>query len=99
MPAYLIAEHIVIDTDRFREYGARVIPMIAKCGGSGLTRGGAHRVLETSHFVPDRVSIFEFPDMATLNGWYDLADFRPLIALRRSAADMRKDMMIAIDGA
>jgi uncharacterized protein (DUF1330 family) len=98
MPAYLIVEHKITDAAKFQEYGAKVIPMIAKYGGRSLSKGGTHRVLETDHFIPDRVSIFEFPDMSTLNTWYSSAEYKPLIALRQSAVEMSKDMMIAIDG-
>jgi uncharacterized protein (DUF1330 family) len=99
MPAYLIVEHKVTDPAKFDEYVSKVRPMIAKCGARALTRSGTHTVLETDHFVPDWVTVFEFPDMATLNAWYDSPEYEPLIRLRQSATDMSKDMMIAIDGA
>jgi uncharacterized protein (DUF1330 family) len=34
MPAYVIAEHIVIDQGKFEEYRTNVGPMIAKHGGA-----------------------------------------------------------------
>jgi len=37
--------------------------------------------------------------MATLDTWYKSPEYQPLIALRQSAVDMSKDMMITIDGA
>ena len=43
--------------------------------------------------------LFEFPDMETLNTWYNSPEYRPLIALRQSATDMTRDMMIAVEGA
>jgi uncharacterized protein (DUF1330 family) len=36
MAAYLIAEHIVTDAARFKEYPSKVGPMIAKHGGRAL---------------------------------------------------------------
>jgi uncharacterized protein (DUF1330 family) len=45
------------------------------------------------------VIIFEFPDMETLTTWYNAPEYQPLIALRQSAVDMSKDMMIAVDSA
>jgi uncharacterized protein (DUF1330 family) len=98
MPAYLIVEHTITDPAKFQEYGDKVRSTIAKYGGRSLARG-SHRVLETKHWLPDRVILFEFPDMETLNAWYNSADYRPLIALRQAATDMSKDMMIAVDGA
>ncbi|MBV9219718.1 MAG: DUF1330 domain-containing protein, partial [Methylobacteriaceae bacterium] len=79
-------------------YGRQVRPMLAKYGGRALTKGDTHRVLETNHWLPDRVIIFEFPDMAALNTWYGSPEYQPLIALRQGAVDMAKDMMIAIEG-
>jgi uncharacterized protein (DUF1330 family) len=98
MPAYLIVEHTITDAAKFQEYGDKVRPLVAKYGGRSVARG-SHRVLETKLWLPDRVIIFEFPDMETLNAWYSAPEYQPLIALRQSAVDMSKDMMIAVDGA
>jgi uncharacterized protein (DUF1330 family) len=96
MPAYLIVEHTITDLAKFHEYGDKVRPLVAKYGGRSLARG-SHRVLETKHWLPDRVILFEFPDMQTLNAWYSSPEYQPLIALRQSATDMSKDMMIALE--
>ncbi len=98
MPAYLIAEHTIIDAAKFEEYRTKVGPMIARHGGRYLTRGGSHTVLEKDNAVwqPDRVVIIEFPDMAALNAWYASPDYQPLIALRQHAAT---DMLITLEGA
>jgi uncharacterized protein (DUF1330 family) len=98
MPAYLVVEHKIKDPAKFKEYGDKVRPLVAKYGGRSLARG-SHRVLETKHWLPDRVIIFEFPDMETLNRWYGSPEYQPLIALRQSATDMSTDMMIAVDSA
>jgi uncharacterized protein (DUF1330 family) len=81
MAAYLVVEHKITDPDKFKEYGSKVLPLIAKQGGRLLTRGGTHKVLETEHCLPDRVVIFEFPDRATLDAWYSSPEYQPLIAL------------------
>ena len=96
MPAYLIVEHKITDPAKFQEYGDKVRPLVAKYGGRSLARG-SHRVLETKHWVPDRVILFEFADMESLNTWYNSPEYKPLIALRQSATDMSKDMMIGLE--
>ncbi len=55
-------------------------------------------VLEDDNAVwqPQRVVIVEFPDRAALEAWYNSAEYKPLIELRRAAA---KDMLIVLDGA
>ena len=98
MPAYLIAEHIVTDSTKFEEYRTKVGPMIAKYGGRYLTKGGSHRFLEGGHWKPERVVIIEFPDMASLNRWYNAPEYKPLIALRK-ACTSDLDMLITLEGA
>ena len=96
MPAYLVVEHKITDPAKFQEYGDKVRPLVANYGGQSLARGN-HRVLETNHWLPDRLILFEFPDMEALNTWYNSPEYQPLIALRQSATDMSKDMMIALN--
>ena len=36
--------------------------------------------------------------MKTLNTWYSSPEYQPLVALRQSAVDMSKDMMIVVEG-
>jgi uncharacterized protein (DUF1330 family) len=97
MPAYLIAEHKIIDPIKFDEYRTKVGPMIAKHGGRYLTKGGSHKMPEGGHWKPERVVIIEFPDMDALNAWYNSSEYQPLIALRRECtSDM--DMLIALEG-
>ena len=96
--AYLVVEHIITDAAKFEEYRVKVGPMIAKHGGRYLTRGGSHKMPEGGHWKPERVMIIEFPDMASLNAWYNSPEYQPLIALRKeSISDM--DMMFTFEGA
>ena len=94
MAAYLIAEHLIADAERFEEYRSKVAPMIERHGGRYLTRGGSHSVLDGS-WHPTRAVIIEFPDMAALMAWYESPEYQPLIEVRRSAGT---DVLLAIDG-
>jgi uncharacterized protein (DUF1330 family) len=94
MSAYWIGEHRVTDQAKFAEYLRRVVPMIERHGGRYLTRVGSHEVLEGA-WKPDRVVIIEFPDMAAIKAWYGSPEYRPLIAMRREAAE---DVLIMVDG-
>jgi uncharacterized protein (DUF1330 family) len=98
MAAYLIAEHIITDHEKFEEYRTRVRPMMAKHGGRYLTKGGSHRMPEGGHWKPERVVIIEFPDMKSLDAWYTSSDYQPLIALRK-ACTSASDMLFVLDGA
>ena len=98
MSAYLIAEHIITDAERFDEYRRKVAPLIARFGGRYLTKPGTHSLPEGGHWTPARVVIVEFPDMQRLNDWYASAEYAPLKALRKaSTSDL--DMMFTVDGA
>ncbi len=94
MPAYYIGEHIVSDFMLFDAYLAKVVPMIERFGGRYLTKAGSHEILEGG-WKPNRVVIIEFPDIASIKNWYRAPEYRPLIALRRSAAT---DVMIMLEG-
>ena len=46
MPAYVVTEIEVIDTERYEAYKQMVAPSIAAYGGKFLVRGGATETLE-----------------------------------------------------
>ena len=47
---------------------------------------------------PERVVIIEFPDMDSLNAWYNSPEYQPLIALRNECtSDL--DTLITLEGA
>ena len=98
MTAYLIVAHKITNAAKFEEYRVKVRPMIAKHGGRVLTKGGAHKLPEGGHWKPELVVIFEFPDMSSLNAWYNSPEYQPLIALRKQwSSDL--DMFITLEGA
>jgi uncharacterized protein (DUF1330 family) len=98
MPAYVIVEHIITDAAEFEEYRTKVGPMIAKQGGRYITKGGTHQMPEGGHWKLERVVIVEYPDMNALKGWYESAEYQPLIALRKQCtSDM--DMLFLLEGA
>jgi uncharacterized protein (DUF1330 family) len=97
MPAYLIAEHIVTDAAKFEEYRSKVGPMMAKYGARYLTKGSGQKMPEGGHWKPERVVIIEFPDMESINAWYNSAEYQPLVALRK-AATSDQDMLFVLEG-
>ena len=94
MTAYWIGEHAIADPTKFKEYLRKVVPMIERFGGRYLTRVGAHEVLD-GDWHPNRGVIIEFPDMETIRALFHSPEYKPLIALRRSAAT---DVIIAVEG-
>jgi len=83
MPAYLVAEIIITDPVKIKEYGSKVGPTVAKHGGRILTKPLSHKMPEGGHWKPDNVVVIEFPDMDSLNAWYNSPEYQPLKALRK----------------
>lgn len=94
MPAYLLANIRVHDTERYQEYVAHVPALIAKHGGKYRVRGGDAEVLE-GEWSPDRFVIIEFPDRAAALAFYGDPDYKPYRTLRQSLTDSN---VILVDG-
>lgn len=75
----------VIDGAKLTEYRGKVFDTVAAHGGRYLALGGAVQALEGDR-PPVLPVIIEFPDMASARGWYDSADYAPLLKLRREGA-------------
>jgi|SRR5271167_4830074 uncharacterized protein (DUF1330 family) len=95
MAAYLIADIEITDPVGYEEYRKRVPPVISAHGGRFLARGGAIESLEGS-WIPKRLVIVEFADMAALKSFYQSPAYRPLIELRNRCA---KSKLLAVEGA
>jgi uncharacterized protein (DUF1330 family) len=85
MPAYLIADVEVTDPVRYEEYKKLAPPAIAKYGGRYLARGGAHETMEGT-WVPRRLVILEFPDLAKARAFYQSPEYAEARAARKNAA-------------
>jgi uncharacterized protein (DUF1330 family) len=94
MAAYVVADIVVKDTAKYDDYKRGVSATVEKFGGRFLVRGGSAKTFE-GDWRPERLIIIEFPDMASLEGWYRSADYGPLLSLRLAASDGR---LIAIEG-
>ena len=94
MAAYLLVNIEITDPAGFEEYRKSVSATIAAYGGRYLTRGGPTEVLE-GDWVPKRVVILEFPDLARLKAWYNSPEYRPLMDIRKRTS---KGDFVVIDG-
>lgn len=94
MPAYLFASLQITDPAVLEEYRRQVPAVIAAYGGRYLARGSSFEVLE-GDAPGSRLVIVEFPDMSRLKAFYDSAEYRPLLALRKRAAN---STLLAIEG-
>lgn len=94
MPAYIIANIHVTDSERYKDYVAAVPALIAKHGGKYRVRGGDSSVLEGG-WATGRLVVIEFPDRDAALGFYEDPAYVPLQSLRQSAAE--SDVLI-VDG-
>lgn len=94
MAAYALVNVEITDSVGFAEYRKLVPATIAAFGGRYLTRGGATEVLE-GEWMPNRLVILEFPDVATIKAWYHSSEYRQLLEVRKRAS---KADFVIIDG-
>jgi uncharacterized protein (DUF1330 family) len=94
MPAYLFANVEVTDPTGYEQYRQQVSATIEAFGGRYLVRGGATEVLE-GDWMPNRMVILEFADMAQLEAWYQSPEYLPLIELRQRTAI---STLVAVEG-
>jgi uncharacterized protein (DUF1330 family) len=94
MPAYVIVETNITDSEGYEQYKAAASAAIAACGGRYLARGGELAVLE-GDWQPSRLVVLEFEDLATAKRWYDSDAYQQAKRLRDGAAHLR---MVAVQG-
>ncbi len=96
MSAYLIVNiEKVKDQERLKEYGEKVADHTAKYGGKLIAASPEPTVLEGS-LNSIRTLIIEFPDLASLNSWYEADEYQPLKEIRLSAI---QSTLSIVDGA
>ena len=88
MPAYLIADLDVTDSEAFEAYQRDVPALIARHGGEYLVRGGEHEVLE-GDWRPSRLVVLRFPDRGAIRALFADPDYQPVMAVRQQAASSR----------
>jgi uncharacterized protein (DUF1330 family) len=94
VPAYLIVDNEITDTNTYDEYRRQVVPLVARFGGRFLVRGGPISPLE-GNWKPRRLVVLEFPTMDALQTWYQSPEYAPLRAMRQSAST---GSIVAVEG-
>ena len=88
MAAYLIADHLVTDPEKYKEYAQNVPDIVAKYGGDFLVRGGAAEPLE-GDWSPNRIVVLRFESLERAKEWYYSDDYQQVIGIRHSASTGR----------
>ena len=85
VPVYMVANLVVDDAQRYREYEKGFFPLLKRHGGDFVTFDDATATLEGSSPPPGRLVIFRFPSEQAAREWYDDPDYQELSEHRRAA--------------
>ena len=94
MVAYVLVDIEVTDQGTYDDYRRQVPPLVEKFDGKYLVRGGDPETLE-GQWMPKRLVVLEFPDLAKAKEFYDSEEYRPLKALRMKATNSK---MVLVEG-
>jgi len=83
MPAYVVAVLNIHDPEAFGRYAGQVGAITEKFGGRYLWAGPG---VDAREGEANAMAIIEFPTAEAAQGWYDSAEYAPLIAERQAAA-------------
>ena len=95
MPAYVIADITVINSERYKDYAQKTPATIEKFGGRFVVRGGEIKVI-AGDWNPQRLVIIEFPNMATLKKRYQSKEYQKISRIREEAST---GSFVFVDGA
>lgn len=82
MPAYVIADLEITDTDAFAEYGKQAGATVAQYGGRYLVRGGNPQNLE-GDWRPGRVTVVQFESVEQARAWWFSPEYEALKPIRQ----------------
>ena len=94
MPAYVIFDVEIRNMNQYQEFMKGVKPAIEAAGGKYLARGGRHKVYE-GDWEPRRIVLFEFPDVAAFEAFYNGQAYRELRPIRDACSSAR---LVSVEG-
>ena len=94
MPAYMIVDEDVFDSEGLADYGKVAGRTIAQYGGKSIIRTTEIEVLEGT-WKPKRLVVLEFESKDAAKRWYDSPEYQAIIPLRQKAA---KSNFILVEG-
>lgn len=88
MAVYFIVDVVIHDPESYAEYKKQVGPLVARCGGTFLVRGGKTQAIE-GDWRPERLVIVRFPDAEHFTAWYDSPEYATVRKIRFNASNSR----------
>ncbi len=89
VPVYMIANVVVDDAARYREYEKGFFPILKRHGGEFVTFDDSIATFEGSAPPAGRMVLFRFPSEAAARAWYDDPDYQELSEHRRAATELK----------
>jgi uncharacterized protein (DUF1330 family) len=93
MPAFIISDVTIKDSEAIELYRTRAAASIAQYGGRYLVRGGAVENLE-GDWTPNLI-VVEFSDSERARAWYRSAEYAAALELRDAALSRK---LILVEG-
>lgn len=85
MPAYVIGDVTVTDSDRYKDYTVHTESTLEPFGGRFIVRGGPFEMLE-GPWEPGRLVVIEFPSTQAARDWYESEAYRQILPIRHAAS-------------
>lgn len=85
MPAYLIVQLTIHDSETYDRYRAQTPAVIERFGGRFVVRGGDPEALE-GEARPGRVVVVEFPSRERAQQFYESPEYQAILPLRLAAS-------------
>ena len=88
-PVYVVANFIVHDADKYREYEKGFFPILKRHEGSFFTFDDNTVTFEGSDPREGRMVMFTFPSEDRAVAWYNDPDYQALSEHRRAGTDLK----------
>jgi len=89
VPVYIIANLVVEDADRYRQYEKGFFPILKRHGGEFFTYDDKTITLEGDSPPPGRLIIFTFPSEDAAKQWYADPEYQKLSEHRRAGTKLQ----------
>ena len=87
-PVHVVANLIIEDRDRYRDYEKGFFPILKRHGGELLTFDDAPTTFEGNNPVQGRMILARFPSAAAAEAWYNDAEYQELSEHRRAGTKL-----------
>ena len=87
-PVYMLANLVIQDADRYRQYEKGFFSILKRHGGSFVTFDDAPVTLEGDAPPEGRLVIFRFPSESAARSWYADPEYKSLSEHRRAGTKL-----------